>query len=158
VSFSDPKLRVYVDANVILQAVVNDGSNPTAAPLVTVMCGELTLVDLLTCALSLRECARNLDKFAQARGPAMKEVEASLRETVDRALTVVDDPSPKTLRAFEGLADPKDVPHLAAAVEHACTVLVTANVRDFRPGHEAVTVVSAGAFVRRLRAHLRTFR
>jgi predicted nucleic acid-binding protein len=157
VSFRDPKLGVYVDANVLLQAVVNDGSNPTAAALVTVMCGELTLVDLFTCELSLLESTRNLDKFAQARGPAMKEVAACLRETVDRALTVVSDPSPEALRAFEGLADPKDVPHLTAAVEHACRVLVTANVKDFRPGHEAVTVMSAGTFVRRLRAHLRAF-
>jgi hypothetical protein len=58
------------------------------------------------------------------------------------------------LAPYAGLADPKDLPILVAAIRERCPWLVSFNVRHYQPGHPAVTVLRPGDFVLRLRGLL----
>jgi len=81
----------------------------------------------------------------------MPQALPAFRLLVSRCLRVVSDPQPADIRPHDGLAHPKDLPILVAAVREGCPWLVTFNVRDFQPGHPAVTVLRPGEFV----AHVR---
>jgi len=72
----------------------------------------------------------------------------------DVGIVVVANATPDQLVAHHGLADPKDTPILAAAVQADCPWLVTFNVRHFQPGHPTVTVARPGEFVQHVRALL----
>ena len=74
----------------------------------------------------------------------MKEVERNLAEKiseklpdlhllVSRSLRISGDPQPGELVAYEGQADPKDLPILVAALKEGCSYLLTFNVRHFTP-------------------------
>src|SRR5262245_4532370 len=58
------------------------------------------------------------------------------------------------LAAFHGLADPKDTPILAAAVQAACPWLVSFNALHFQTAHATSTGVRPGEFVQQVRALL----
>ena len=75
----------------------------------------------------------------------------SPRLLVSRCLRVVADPRPADLAAYAGAAEAKNSLILVAAVQEACTWLVTFNVRHFQPGNSEVTVLRPGAFVLRVR-------
>ena len=51
------------------------------------------------------------------------------------------DPAEDEIRVLGGLARPKDLPILAAAVRERCDGLVTFDERDYRPGYPGVEVV-----------------
>ncbi|HEY1408517.1 MAG TPA: hypothetical protein VF434_06225, partial [Promineifilum sp.] len=60
-------------------------------------------------------------------------------------------PSAEQLTPFEGLAVRLDRSILAAAVLNQCPWLVSFNLRHYQPGHPAVTALSPGDFVQRVR-------
>jgi len=66
----------------------------------------------------------------------------------------VPDPLPADLAPFAGLADPKDLPILAAALREGCPWLITFDVRHFRPGHPALHVLVPGDLLLRVRVLL----
>ncbi len=66
---------------------------------------------------------------------------------MERCLRVLPAPNRITLEPYQGLADPKDLPILAAAVLAECPWLVTFNVRHYQPGHSTLKVVTPGEFV-----------
>ena len=122
----------------------------SGARLVVLRLAEITLIEALTSEQVIVEAERNLSaKLAQAL-PAFQLI-------VSRCLRVVPDPQPADLGPTVGLADPKDLPILVAALREGCRWLVTFNVRDFQPGHPDIQVVRPGEFVLRIRdllAHL----
>jgi hypothetical protein len=111
---------------------------------------EITLIEAVTSCQVIVEAERNL----QHKLPG---VLSTFRLIVDRCLSVVADPRPAELSSYEGLADSKDLPILAAAIRESCPWLVTFNVRHFQPGHPNIKVLRPGEFllhVRDLLAHL----
>jgi predicted nucleic acid-binding protein len=136
------KPRVFIDADVLFAGAA--APSEYGASLVVLRMAEITLVEAIASRQVIIEAERNLtEKFPNAL--------STFRLLVDRCLEVVADPARDDLSEHEGLADPKDLPILVAAVQHECSWLVTYNTRHFQPGHPDVTVLEPGAFVMRVR-------
>lgn len=73
---------------------------------------------------------------------------------ISRCLTVGPEPKVKKISTYSGLADPKNLSILAAAVREGCPRLVTFNIRDYQPGHPDVVVLRPGEFISRIREQL----
>lgn len=139
------KPRVFVDADVLFAGAASGSEH--GASLVLLRMAEITLIDAIASAQVIAEVERNLEGYLPGALPVF-------RQLVGRCLRVVPDPTAAELAAYQGLADPKDAPILAAAVREACPWLVTFNTRHFQPGHPAVTVLRPGTFVQHVRALL----
>lgn len=139
------KLRVFVDADVLFAGAASPQEH--SASQVILQLGEITLIETLTSRQAVTEAERNLEAFMPGALPPF-------RRLVSRALRVVEDPERDAVLDHGGRADPKDLPLLVSALQESCSVLVTFNVRDYRPGHPDVEVMRPGALVRRIRARL----
>ena len=143
-----PKPRVFVDADVLFAGAASPNNH--IASQVVLRLAEITLIEAITSQQVTVEAERNLAaKLPQAL--------PTFRLLVSRCLCIVPGPQQADLSHHSGLADPKDLPILVAAMREGCQWLVTFNVRHFEPGHPAVTVVRPGNFVlhvRELLAHL----
>ena len=139
------KLRVFVDADVLFAGAASPSEH--GASLVVLRMAEITLIEAFASHQVIAEVERNLAEYLPAALPA-------LRLLVSRCLRVVPDPAPEEVGPHHGLADPKDLPILVAALHEGCPWLVTFNGRHFQPGHTAVAVLEPGAFVQQVRAQL----
>lgn len=142
---SPPRPRVFVDADVLFAGAAAPGER--GASLLILRLAEITLLEALTSQQVVTEVERNL-------GEKLPQALPALRLLVSRCLRVVADPSPEEIAAAGGLSNAQDLPILVAAVRERCPWLVTFNVRHFRPGHPAVTVLQPGELVRRVRERL----
>ena len=146
---SEDRLRVYVDADVLLAGIATE--NPGAASRVVLEASELTLLDLVAAQKVIDECERNLSRIAPEEA-SHQALRISFREAVARAVEIVDDPNslhpiPET--------DPKDVIHLACAAQQTCDLLVTYNLDDYPKTYRGVSVVEPGTLVKRMREQIR---
>jgi predicted nucleic acid-binding protein len=139
------RLRVYVDADVLLASCASPSSH--SAGQVVLSLSESTLLDAVTSELALEECRRSLER-------KLPDATETFEFLVRRSLDVVPAPSKETVRRHAGRADWKDVPHLACALKHGCACLVTYNTSDYTPGHPDVQIVWPGELVRRVRERL----
>lgn len=140
--------RVFVDADVLFAGAA--GPTEFGASLVVLRMAEITLVEAITCQQVIDEAERNLRDKMPAALPAYQMI-------VSRCLQVVATPSAADCLPFGGLADPKDLPILVAAVREQCPMLVTFNTRHFQPGHPDILVLRPGEFIRRARYLLSQF-
>jgi predicted nucleic acid-binding protein len=140
-----PKPRVFVDSDVLF--VGAGSSSEHGASLVVLRMAEITLIDVVVSEQVIIEVERNLEDYLSSALP-------TFRQLVSRCVRVVADPALDELASYRGLADPKDTPILAAAVQAACPWLVTFNVRHFQPGHPTITVARPGEFVQHVQALL----
>ncbi len=136
------KPRVFVDADVLFAGAASPSEH--SASLIVLRLGEITLIEAVTSEQVIREAERALEE-------KLPRALSAFRPLVQRALRVVPDPAPEDLRAYEGLADPKDLPILVSALRERCRWLVTFNVRHYQPGHPDIAVLRPGEFVSRLR-------
>lgn len=140
------KLRVFFDADVLFAGAASPSSH--SASQVALQMAEITLVEGITSEGAAAEATRNLqDKIPEAAGELRLILSRSLRRHVR-------DPAPDLLRPHLQRADPKDLPHLVAALRDGCTHLLTYNTKDYEPGHPDVQVLTPGAFVRLVRDRL----
>ena len=139
------KLRVFIDADVLFAGSAAPGRH--GASLVVLRMAELTLIEAIASQQVIVEAERNLAEKLPNALPAFRTI-------VDRSLRVVADPDPADLAPYAGLADPKDLPILVAAVRESCPLLVTFNLRHFQPGHSAVRVLPPGDLIQRVRLSL----
>lgn len=136
------KPRVFIDADVLFAGAA--GPTEYGASLVVLRMAEITLIEAIASRQVIVEAERNLkEKFPQAL--------SSFNLLVDRCLDIVENPAASNLHEHEGLADPKDLPILVAAIQSRCSWLVTYNTRHFQPGHPDVSVLEPGSLVRRIR-------
>ena len=143
-----PRPRVWIDADVLFAGAASPSEH--GASLTILRLAEITLIEALASQQVLIEARRNLEAKLPQALPAFELI-------VSRCLKLVPDPLPADLVPFRNLADPKDVPILAAAVREGCRWLVTFNVGDYRPGHASIRVLRPGTFILRVRellAHL----
>jgi predicted nucleic acid-binding protein len=137
--------RVFIDADVLFAGAA--GPSEHGASLVVLRMAEITLIEAVTSQQVVTEAERNLaEKLPQAL-PALQLI-------VSRCLHVVPDPEVEALSAHHGLADPKDLPILVAAIRESCSWLATFNIRHFQPGHPSVKVVRPGDLLFEVRARL----
>jgi hypothetical protein len=137
-----------VDADVLFAGAAAPSEH--GASLVILRMAEITLIEAVASQQVVVEAERNLAEKLPQTLPAFRLI-------VSRCLHVVPDPRSPDLLAYAGLAEPKDVPILVAALREQCPWLVTFNTRHFQPGHADVTVLRPGEFLLRVRdvlAHL----
>jgi predicted nucleic acid-binding protein len=140
--------RVFVDADVLFAGAAAPSEH--SASLVVLLMAEITLIEAMVSQQVVVEAERNMAEKLPQTLPTFRLI-------VSRCLRIVPDPAPANLSLHTGLADPKDLPVLAAALREQCPWLITFNVRHFQPGHTDVTVLRPGEFVLRVRdllAHL----
>lgn len=139
------RLRVFVDADVLFAGSVAPGEHGASAVLLRL--AEITLIEALASDQVVVEAERNLAEKLPNALPAFRVI-------VSRSLHIVPDPAPADLALYAGLAHPKDLPILAAALREGCAYLATFNVRHFRPGAATIRVLTPGELVQRVRATL----
>ena len=100
------KPRVFVDADVLFAGAASPGEH--GASLLILRLGELTLVEVVTSKQVITEAERNL-------AAKIPDALPLFRLLVERALSVVPNPTPEEVAAHAGLADPKDLPILHVA-------------------------------------------
>lgn len=135
-------LRVMIDADVLFAGAASPSEQSASA--VVLRLSEMTVIEGVASMPVVTEAERNLAE----KVPAAVE---PMRALASACLRVVPDPEPAEVVALDGLAHPKDLPILTAAVREACEVLVTLNERDFSPGHPDVEVMRPGVLVQRVR-------
>jgi predicted nucleic acid-binding protein len=136
------KPRVFIDADVLFAGAASPNEH-SASNLILRM-AELTLIEAVTSIQVITEAERNLLEKMPKALPAF-------RLLVSRCLRIVEDPEPKILSRFVGLANPEDLPILVAAISQACDLLTTFNLRHYQPGHPSVTVLKPGDLILRIR-------
>lgn len=139
---SPRKPRVFIDADVLFAGAASPSEH--GASLLILRMAEITLIEAVASQQVTTEAERDLAAKLPQTLPAFRLI-------VSRCLRLVPDPPPADLESYAGLADPKDLPILAAALREGCPWLVTFNVRHFRPGHPNVTALRPGEFVLRVR-------
>lgn len=140
---SEPqKPRVFVDADALFAGAASPYHH--GASLVMLRMAEITLIDALASEQVIAETERNLRAKLPQALPAFQML-------VQRCLQIVPDPTASETERHAGKADAKDLPILVAALREGCPWLVTFNVRDYRPGDPAITVLSPGDFVQEIR-------
>lgn len=139
------QLRVYIDADVLLASAASPSEH--SAGQVVLGLSEITLIDAITSELAVEECERNL----KAKLP---DAISTFQVLVQRSVQVVPAPPKEIVHQHAGRADWKDVPHLACALEHGCTFLVSFSTDDYKPGHPELQVITPGALVREVRERL----
>jgi len=142
------KPRLFIDSDEIIAGSASPSEY--SASLLILRLAEITLIEALTSEQVINEAERNLEANLPQALPAF-------RHLVSRCLTIVPDPDPTDLTPISGLADPKDLPILAAALREQCAWLVTFNIRHYQPGHPDIRVLQPGEFVLQIRdqfAHL----
>src|SRR5919108_2803342 len=114
--------RVFIDAD----ALIAGSASTTGASNIILRLGELGLIDLFSSAQVMREAERNVaGKLPQAL--------SAFRALARVACAWLDDPDPAALAVVLGMADPQDLPILAAAVKAKCQWLGTVNTPDLPP-------------------------
>lgn len=146
------KPRIFIDADVLFAGPASP--HQYSASLVILRMAEITLIKAITSQQVITEVERNLEqKFPAAL--------VTFRMLVNRCLQVLTDPTPQEVAALTGLADPKDLPILAAAVKYNCQYLTTLEYptglrthlaeQHFQPGTPNLTVLPPGDLVQRIR-------
>lgn len=136
------KPRVFLDADVLFAGA----ASPTeyGASLVILRMAEITLIEAVSSQQVITEVERNLSA-------KMPEALPAFQMLVKRCLLVTLDPILDDLIPHQGLADPKDLPILVAALSQGCPHLVTFNIRHYQPGHPQVAVLRPGEYIGRVR-------
>jgi predicted nucleic acid-binding protein len=134
-----------LDADVLIAGLLSR----TGASHAILILGEVGLLTPVLPEAAVGEARRNLtDKLPEAL-PVFEEFLRSVPVRVYR-------PTTQDREQARALADPKDVPILAAAIGAGTRLLVTHNVRHFRSG-EGVRVVRPRTLIEEARAWMAAF-
>lgn len=125
------KPRVFVDADVLFAGAAAPSQH--GASLVVLRMAEITLIQAITSHQVVTEAERNLAAKLPRALPAF-------RLLVERCLQVTPDPLAGELTAYGGLAHPKDLPILVAALRAECAWLTSFNLDHYRPGELVLRV------------------
>ena len=139
------KPKVFVDADVIFAGAAAPTEH--GASHVVLRMGEITLIDCISSEQAVKEVERNLKEKIPEKLP-------DFHLLVSRSLRIIGDPQPGELVAYEGHADPKDLPILVAALKEECSYLLTFNVRHFTPSTTDIIVQQPSGFLITVRSLL----
>ena len=139
------KPKVFVDSDVLFAGAASPTEH--GASLLILRLAEITLIEAFVSDLVIAEVKRNLTTKIPQALPAFQHL-------VSRCVDIVPNPESDDLTPYKGLADPKDVPILAAAIQEKCSWLVSFNIQHYRPGHPDIIVTNPGDFILRIRDQL----
>jgi hypothetical protein len=146
---SRKKPKVFVDADVIFAGAAAPTEH--GASHVVLRMGEITLIDSISSEQAVKEVERNLAEKIPEKLP-------DFHLLVSRSIRIIGDPQPGELVAYEGQADPKDLPILVAALKEGCSYLLTFNVRHFTPPAGDIIVQQPSGFLITVRSLLGTLK
>jgi predicted nucleic acid-binding protein len=138
-------VAVCLDADVLIAGLLSR----TGASHAILILGEVGLLTLVLPEAVVDEVRRNLTDKLPETLPLFEEFLRSVPVRVYR-------PTAQEQERARALADPKDVPILAAAIGAGTPLLVTHNVRHFRSG-EGVRVVRPRILIEEARAWMAAF-
>lgn len=115
------KIKVFIDSNVWFSAFYKKG---VASNLVSNLLQKK--FEIVVSELVLEEIIRNIGKKLPA---TLSLVSQFFQEC---PVTVIKNPKIKQLQKFTGLAQKKDFPILASALNYKCAFFVTGNKKDFK--------------------------
>ena len=141
---TDP-VPVCLDADVLIAGLLSR----TGASHAILVLGEIGLLHLVLPEAAVEEVRRNLSAKLPEAVPLFEEFLRAVPVTIHR-------PTLRDRDRARELADPKDVPILAAAIGSGARLLVTHNVRHFRSG-EGVRVVRPRTLIEEARAWMGSF-
>jgi predicted nucleic acid-binding protein len=136
--------KAYLDADVLLAAA----ASTRGASHIVVKLSEFTLIEGVISEAVHMEVERNVRVKLPAALPAYRALVHSAK------LRVVPWPTVDHLEVYQGQADAKDLPHLAAACLAGCHYLVTHNTRHYAPKPGLIEVLTPGVFLERIRTQL----
>ena len=136
------KPRICIDADVLFAGAASPEEH--SASLVILRLAEITLIEAIVSQQVIEECERNLSAKLPGALPAF-------RMLISRCARIVPAPSKEEIASYSGLANPRDLPVLVAALRNECAYLVTFNLRHYQPGHLKVVVFRPGELVLRVR-------
>lgn len=137
------ELRVFFDADALLAG----SASTTGASHLLLHLSDLGLIRGLTSEQGREEARRNLGRKVPA---ALPEFDALIRQ----ALEIVPDPNRDEMEPFQGMAHPKDLPILAAAVLAKARWLVTFNTRHYYRTPPGTQVIEPGEAIQAIRKAL----
>ena len=138
-------LPVCLDADVLIAGLLSR----TGASHAILVLGELGLLRLVLPEAAVAEVRRNL-------AAKLPEVTPLFEEFLRAVPLQIHRPTLRDRERASELADPKDVPILAAAIGAGARLLVTHNVRHFRSG-EGVRIVRPRTLIEEARAWMASF-
>jgi predicted nucleic acid-binding protein len=138
-------VAVCLDADVLIAGLLSR----TDASHAILILGEVGLLTLVVPEAVVDEVRRNLTDKLPETLPLFEEFLRSVPVRVCR-------PTAQDQERVRALADPKDVPILAAAIGAGTPLLVTHNVRHFRSG-ESVRIVRPRVLIEEARAWMAGF-
>ena len=141
---TDP-VPVCLDADVLIAGLLSR----TGASHAVLVLGEIGLLHLVLPDAAVAEVRRNLSAKLREAVPLFEEFLRAVPVTIHR-------PTQRDRDRARELADPKDVPILAATIGSGARLLVTHNVRHFRSG-EGVRVVRPRTLIEEARAWMGSF-
>lgn len=115
------KIKVFIDSNVWFSSFYKEG---VASRLVKKL--NTKRYEVVISQLVLEEVVINIKKKLPSVLPLVYDF------LQQYPITVIKDPSSKTLGKYIGLADKKDLPILTSALEYQCDYFVTGNIKDFK--------------------------
>lgn len=137
------ELRVFFDADAILAG----SASTTGASHLLLHLSDLGLIHGLTSEQGREEARRNLARKIPAALPAF---DALIRQALD----IVANPSSEAWAPFQGMAHPKDLPILTAAIQAQARWLVTFNTKHFFRTPPGLQVIEPGQAIQALRTAL----
>jgi predicted nucleic acid-binding protein len=138
-------VSVCLDADVLIAGLLSR----TGASHAILVLGEIGLLHLVLPEAAVTETRRNLVAKLPDAVPLFEEFLRAVPVTIHQ-------PTPRDRERARPLADPKDVPILAAAIGAGSRLLVTHNIRHFRSG-EGVRVVRPRTLIEEARAWMGSF-
>lgn len=138
-------LLVCVDADVLIAGLLSR----TGASHAILVLGEVGLLRLVLPEAAVAEVRKNLVAKLPEAAPLFEEFLRAVPIRIHR-------PTPHDRFRARDLADPKDIPILAAAIGAGARLLVTHNLRHFRSG-EGVRVVRPRTLIEEARAWMTSF-
>lgn len=136
-------MPVYIDADVLVCGSVST----TNAPHAILRIAEAHLIEGVVCVQACKEAEKNIvDKF-----PGKAILARRLFRQIISCFTVVPTPTPEEVARYVGQAQPKDLPHLTAAIQQHCQYFITYNVRHYYPSSNIPLVIRPGEFIELIR-------
>ena len=141
---TDP-VAVCLDADVLIAGLL---SRRGASHAILIL-GEIGLLQVVLPEAAVEEVRRNLAAKLPEASPLFQEFLRAVAVRIYR-------PGPRNRERARSLADPKDIPIMAAAIGASARLLVTHNLRHFRSG-EGVRVIRPRQLLEEARAWMGSF-
>jgi len=116
------QLKIFFDSDAL---IAGSASQEGASYLLLQLC-ELKIINGITSSQVIEECRKNIQQ-------KLPEAISLFAQIVKETLQVLPNPCKEELKKYQGMAHPKDLPILVAAITNDAKFLITFNVKHYYP-------------------------